>query len=294
MERITKRLGAWLGIGTLAALLALSGCAQDRRGPRAPTPPKPTAGARAELLSTLAACHLLRVIQANDSAVSDAVVIAAGERYGLKAAAMIERSKQLVREYRSQGPVLFALASDACRQLASATGATSALVRFEPDGRPRTVWLRLDDVEIAEGFAERAIAELHRRKAIGLVINSPGGSVFEARKLGHWLRANGLRTAVDRICTSACVDVLAGGVERLVTRTARLGVHQSKVPHLYSSHEGGQLYVADSARYLRDMGVAADMAIAAASVPNDQILLISLSEALTTGLVTGVVEGFQR
>ncbi|AFL75055.1 hypothetical protein [Thiocystis violascens] len=279
-------------VGALALLFALSGCALDRRDAPAPAP-APAGIARDELLSTLAACHLLRVGQTNDVAVSDAVVIAAADRYGLTVDAIVERSNRLIQEYRALGPVLVALAVDACRSLSAETGVTSALMRFEPDGRPRMVWLRIDDVEMTEGFAERVMVELRQRRAIGLVINSPGGSVHEARKLGRWLRANGLRTAVDRVCTSACVDVLAGGVERYVTRDARLGVHQSKVPHLYSSHEGGQLYVADSARYLREMGVDAEMAIAAASVPNDKILLIPLSDALATGLVTGVVDGFQ-
>jgi hypothetical protein len=41
------------------------------------------------------------------------------------------------------------------------------------------------------------------------------------------------------------------------------------------------------------MGIDPDVAIAAASVPNDKILLISLSDALQTGLVTDVIERIQ-
>jgi hypothetical protein len=169
------------------------------------------------------------------------------------------------------------------------TRVSPALVRFEESGRPRAVWLRVE-AEITEGFADRVIRELRNNKAVGLVINSPGGSVYEARKLGRYLRANGLRAAVDQICVSACIDVLAGGAERFATRDARLGTHQSRVPGRYSTHEGGQLYVADSYRYLTEMGVNAEVAIAAASIPNDQILLITLSDALKTRLITAVVE----
>ncbi len=281
-------------LAAIALVFTLSGCALDHRDEPASASAPPLATIdRDELLSTLAACQLLRVGQANDVAVSDATVIVAADRYGVAIDAIVERSNQLIQDYQSRGPALLALASDACQRLAADTGIAAALIRFEPDGRLRNVWLRIDGVEISEGFAERTMAELRRRKAIGLVINSPGGSVYEARKLGRWLRANGLRSAADRICTSACVDVLAGGVERYVTPTVKLGVHQSKVPRPYSSYEGGQLYVANSFRYLREMGVNAEMAIAAASVPNDKILLISLSDALATGLVTGVVEGFQ-
>ena len=68
--------------------------------------------------------------------------------------------------------------------------------------------------EIDAGFADTVIGRLRRDKAIGLLINSPGGSLFEARRLGRYLRANGLRVGVDGLCISACVDVLAGGIER--------------------------------------------------------------------------------
>lgn len=278
----------------LLALLALFGCAPV--GQDGPTPASTAAVPdvnRDEQLSTIAACHLLRVGQTNDVAATDATVIAAVNQYGYPLEAVVARANRLIQVYQVRGLALIARAVEACERLADDTGVTSALVRFEPDGQPRTAWLRIDGAEIAPGFAAQTSAELNRRRAIGLVINSPGGSVHEARELGRFLRVNGLRTAVDRACTSACVDVLAGGVERYVTPNARLGIHQSKVPSRYSSHEGGQLYVADSFRYLREMGIDADVAIAAASVPNNQILLISLPDALETGLVTRVVEGFE-
>ncbi|MBK1722681.1 ATP-dependent Clp protease proteolytic subunit [Thiocystis violacea] len=286
-----------VALASLFALfgLALFGCAPgsltgDRSPIQAPTPVRLS---RDEVLSTTAACHLLRVGQWNDVAVTDAVVIVAADKYKLQVDDIIARSNQLAQEYQSHPTDLLTRAIDACHRLEDVTGVVSALVRFEPSGELRTTWLRIDGTEISSGFAKRTAAELRRRRAIGLVINSPGGSVFEARKLGRYLRANGLRAAVDGYCASACVDVLAGGVERYVTPSAKLGIHQSKVPRRYSSHEGGQLYVADSFRYLREMGVDADVAIAAASVPHDEILLIPLADALETGLVTGVVDGFE-
>ena len=253
----------------------------------------PGSAERDALLSTIASCHLLRVGQTNDVAVTDATVIIAADKYKFPVSAIVERANRLAREYQSRPSELAGRALGACRRLEELTGVAPALVRFENNGQLRTLWLRVDDVEMTPGFAKRIIAELRRRKAIGLVINSPGGSVDEARTLGRYLRANGLRAAVDGYCASACVDVLAGGVERYVTATAKLGVHRSKVPRRYSSHEGGQRYVADAFLYLREMGVDPDVAIAAAAVPNDQILLIPLSEALETRLVTGVVEGFE-
>jgi len=273
----------------ILATALLAGCAGGRGFVLPGSNALPAGLSRDQLLSEIAACHLLRVGQAGDNTVTDAAVIAAVRRYGYRVSGVIERANQLVRDYRSNGPALGVRAQQACGTLAALTQVPSALVRFEQSGAPRAVWLRVNG-DINDGFAQRVIRELRTYRAVGLVINSPGGAVAEARKLGRYLRANGLRTAVDRVCVSACIDVLAGGSERYATPRAKLGTHQSKVPGRYSSHAGGQFYVADSYRYLREMGVDAEVAIAAALIPNDKILLIPLADALKTRLITAVVE----
>jgi hypothetical protein len=101
----------------------------------------------------------------------------------------------------------------------------------------------------AKAFAD-AIANLKGRR-LPILIHSPGGSVADAGAIGELIRAKGLAVAVARtlitncpegspkcpdgpgtaitggaICASACVLVLAGGVERLAGPSARIGVHQ--------------------------------------------------------------------
>ncbi|MGE5153174.1 MAG: hypothetical protein ACM3ST_04090 [Bdellovibrio bacteriovorus] len=277
-----------LRLTLILLVMGLSGCASGLIGLGGPRPPDGLS--RDQLLSLVASCHLLRVGQNLDNRVTDATVVSAVQQFGLSFETVIRRANQLVLRYQNDGPALAERATQACSDLALLTGTRPALVRLEESGRPRAVWLRLEGAEITEGFADRVIRELRDKKAVGLIINSPGGSVHEARKLGRYLRANGLRSAVDQMCVSACIDVLAGGAERYALRGARLGIHQSRVPSRYSSHEGGQLYVADSFRYLREMGVDADVAIAAASVPNDKLLLIPLADALETRLITAVVD----
>ena len=271
-------------------IAGLAGCAVGGVGSGLGTPRSPEGLDRDQLVSLVASCHLLRVGQNLDNRVTDATVVSAVQQFRLSFEDVVHRANQLVLRYQTNGPALAERATRACGDLAMLTGVRPALVRLEDSGRPRAVWLRLDGAEITEGFADRVIRELRDKKAVGLIINSPGGSVHEARKLGRYLRANGLRAAVDEACVSACIDVLAGGAERYALRGAKLGIHQSRVPSRYSSHEGGQLYVADSFRYLREMGVDADVAIAAASVPNDKLLLIPLAEALETRLITAVVD----
>jgi hypothetical protein len=102
----------------------------------------------------------------------------------------------------------------------------------------------------AKAFAD-AIANLKGRR-LPILIHSPGGSVADAGAMGELIRAKGLAVAVARtlmpncpeaspkcpdgpgaaitggaICASACVLVLAGGVERLAAPSALVGVHQT-------------------------------------------------------------------
>jgi hypothetical protein len=111
----------------------------------------------------------------------------------------------------------------------------------------------------AKAFAG-AIANLRGRR-LPILIHSPGGSVPDAAAMGELIRAKGLAVAVARTlitncpeaspkcsdgpgtaitggstCASACVLVLAGGVERLAAPSARIGVHQ--ITTLVSETEG--------------------------------------------------------
>jgi hypothetical protein len=114
-------------------------------------------------------------------------------------------------------------------------------------------WLSAEgriDLGTAKAFAD-AIANLKGRR-LPILIHSPGGSVADAGTMGELIRAKGLAVAVARtlitncpeaspkcpdgpgtaitggaICASACVLVLAGGVERLAAPSARIGVHQT-------------------------------------------------------------------
>lgn len=293
LSRLLPRLVLFLTLGQLLA--GCAGPAQVRVGPAEQVDQTedvdlPLRLRRDDLLTGIAACHLRRVAQNSDRGATDAVVIAALERYEFTVELMIARSNQLMRGAANpaERASLRELSRDACDQLAALTGVPSSLVRFDATGKLDNTWVSVNG-EIGEGFSETVIRRLRQDKAVGLLINSPGGSLFEARRLGRYLRTNGLRVGVDGLCTSACVDVLAGGIERYVTSSAKLGIHQSKVPKHLSSHEGGQLSVAAAALYLREMGVDEVVALAAAAVPNNKMYWIPVSEALKTGLATKLV-----
>ena len=114
-------------------------------------------------------------------------------------------------------------------------------------------WLSAEgriELGTAKAFAD-AVANLKGRR-LPILIHSPGGSVADAGAMGELIRAKGLAVAVARTlitncpetspkcpdgpgtaitggaaCASACVLVLAGGVERLAAPSARIGVHQT-------------------------------------------------------------------
>jgi hypothetical protein len=102
----------------------------------------------------------------------------------------------------------------------------------------------------ATAFAD-AVANLKGRR-LPILIHSPGGSVADAGAMGELIRAKGLAVAVARTlitncpeaspkcpdgpgaaitggatCASACVLVLAGGVERLAAPSALIGCIRS-------------------------------------------------------------------
>jgi hypothetical protein len=152
-------------------------------------------------------------------------------------------------------------------------------------------WLSAEgriDPGTAKAFAD-AIANLKGRR-LPILIHSPGGSVADAGTMGELIRAKGLAVAVARtlitncpegspkcpdgpgtaitggaICASACVLVLAGGVERLVGPSARIGVHQittvvsetEGLAHLKSTRKLYEQKGVDAAveAYLATMGV---------------------------------------
>jgi hypothetical protein len=113
-------------------------------------------------------------------------------------------------------------------------------------------WLSAEG-RIGQGAAADLAAALERLngRRLPILIHSPGGSVQDAIAMGELIRAKGLAVAVARtlitncperaprcptgpgraitggaMCASACVFVLAGGVQRLVGPASLIGVHQ--------------------------------------------------------------------
>ncbi|MEM7748453.1 MAG: hypothetical protein AAF346_09405 [Pseudomonadota bacterium] len=70
-----------------------------------------------------------------------------------------------------------------------------------------------------------------------VVLESPGGSVYEARGVARLLVAHRLTTHIEKTCASACTLVYLAGEKRTMSRAGRLGFHKydfnfvNKQPH---------------------------------------------------------------
>ena len=168
-------------------------------------------------------------------------------------------------------------------------------------------------------FAQ-ALESLGGRR-LPILIHSPGGSVADAMAMGELIRAKGLAVAVARtlitncperaprcpsgpgramtggaMCASACVLVLAGGVERLVGPAARVGVHQITTvvketegsAHLTSTRKIYEQAGVDEAvtHYLTAMGVGDPVMALMRKTPAASIRWLSLADLRASGLAT--------
>jgi hypothetical protein len=168
-------------------------------------------------------------------------------------------------------------------------------------------------------FAD-AVANLKGRR-LPILIHSPGGSIADAGAMGELIRARGLAVAVARTlitncpeaapkcpdgpgtaitggatCASACVLVLAGGVERLAAPSARIGVHQTTtlvsetegLAHLKSTRKLYEQKGVDAAveAYLAAMGVGDPVMTLMRKTSAASIRWLSLPELKESHLAT--------
>jgi hypothetical protein len=178
----------------------------------------------------------------------------------------------------------------------------------------------------ARAFAE-AVERLKGRR-LPILIHSPGGSVPDAIAMGELIRAKSLAVAVARTlimncpeaarkcpdgpgtaitggatCASACVLVLAGGVERLAGPVPLIGVHQittlvkepEGLAHLTSTRKlyEQQGIDAEVTDYLAAMGVGDPVMTLARKTPAASVRWLSLAELKASHLTTAALDAVE-
>ncbi|WP_138934344.1 hypothetical protein [Roseovarius arcticus] len=143
-----------------------------------------------------------------------------------------------------------------------------------------------DDARLAERL--EAEAGLER-----VALNSPGGSVRDALRVGRSIRAAELSTVVEAgdVCFSACPYVLAAGVERGAGEGAQVGVHQhyfgkNTVLPAFLAVEDIQRGQGEVMEYLGDMDVDIRLMRPALATAPDDIYVLLPEELLEYRLIT--------
>jgi len=91
-------------------------------------------------------------------------------------------------------------------------------------------------------------------KPLVLLLESPGGLLFDGIELGEQVRAQGLHTVARYGCASACSLIFLGGVERVLWGSrAAIGLHQPRQSDLGCDNFGTGVGTYKVKGYLRDV-----------------------------------------
>ena len=118
-------------------------------------------------------------------------------------------------------------------------------------------------------------------------LNSPGGRIGEAGRIGRLISARKLSTYVVGNCLSACTTVFLSGRERLISSQGRLGFHQPDFPGL--TNEERRDLIANEELRLRQLGVSAAFAHKANLAPPDDMWFPSVDELIAEHVATRMV-----
>lgn len=153
--------------------------------------------------------------------------------------------------------------------------------------------------QVEEGDSQRFrnyLAEMSDEPAL-VALHSPGGLVLEALQIGRHIREKGMTSAVlpGGFCVSSCPYILAGGIERVVSRSGIVGLHQhyydqpKYLPVVFAveSIQSGQ---GQTMEYLIQMGIDLSLMLYSLNTPPEQIYALVEEELTETRIATKVVD----
>ncbi len=120
----------------------------------------------------------------------------------------------------------------------------------------------------------------------GIVLDSPGGHVYEGRGVAKLILRYGLNTFVYRQCSSACTTAFIAGKQRVLGPEGRLGFHQHWMDADYPVY-----LVDEKAEMQKDLafyeaqGISADFREQVFMTPHDGLWFPSVEKMLAAGVV---------
>lgn len=113
-------------------------------------------------------------------------------------------------------------------------------------------------------------------------LNSDGGDVDEAMRIGRWLREHKFGTYVKGKCYSACVYVLASGLTRsvVVPELFEVGIHRPRFSVMPKESIGSAMnrVLAESKKYFEEMNIPASIADDIFSIPPEDLKILDGEE----------------
>lgn len=155
---------------------------------------------------------------------------------------------------------------------------------------------------ITPGMFDKVQAEIEARGEYvkKVLLNSPGGAVEDAIKIGALIEVRGYETEVQKggLCASSCPLIFAGGKERIASREAAIGLHQiyavgSDLAGLQSARAAIGIAMADAqkttaliTRYLQTTNVDPALWLIALETPPDRLHYLNERELQLYRLVS--------
>lgn len=148
-------------------------------------------------------------------------------------------------------------------------------------------------IEIGDAAHLKKAIKENQGGPIVAIMDSPGGNLAEALKMGRMLKEAGATTFVPSwgICASACFYAYAGGTTRYAGEGAKLGVHQfsyaeTLVEDANATAKDAQNLIAEINLYLMSTGVSPLVGTLAGTVPPDEMLYFDYEDWSKLGIVT--------
>jgi len=146
------------------------------------------------------------------------------------------------------------------------------------------------DSEILRNALNDINTNNYRLKEDSVHLNSVGGSMYEAKKMGHLIRKHHVATKVNEndTCESACVLILVSGSCRMAL--GYVGVHRSRSDFNYRSYDEMQRMIPTRNKSERDfflkMGTSEDLINAFEHIPAWTMRFLEDKTKLKAGLFT--------
>ena len=119
-------------------------------------------------------------------------------------------------------------------------------------------------------------------------LDSLGGRISEAQRIGDIIKAHGLSTYVPHRCMSACSIIFLSGQERLISPESKIGFHQPNFSGM--TDEDRRQAIAREEKRLQELGVSAAFAHKANLALPDNMWFPKSSELLSERVATKIVD----